>query len=206
MVHGDNRGLVLPPRVAPTQVVIIPIAQNKEGVLDKAYEIKKELEAKGIRVTLDDDTNYSPGWKFNQYEMKGVPLRLEIGPRDIENNVAMIARRDTLSKDSYSLDNIGDTVKNLLDTVHTDMLERARAHRDSKTFTFKDYEEFKRKMIETPGFAKGMWCGEEECEAKIKEDTGVTIRCIPFVQENLGETCQFCGKPAKHMVYLAKAY
>ena len=206
MVHGDNRGLVLPPRVAPTQVVIIPISQNKEGVLDKAYEIKKELEAKGIRVTLDDDTNYSPGWKFNQYEMKGVPLRLEIGPRDIENNVAMIARRDTLSKDSYSLDNIGDTVKNLLDTVHTDMLERARAHRDSKTFTFKDYEEFKRKMIETPGFAKGMWCGEEECEAKIKEDTGVTIRCIPFVQENLGETCQFCGKPAKHMVYLAKAY
>ena len=138
--------------------------------------------------------------------MKGVPLRLEIGPRDIENNVTMIARRDTLSKDSYSLDNIGETVKNLLDTVHNDMLEKARNHRDSKTFTFNDYEDFKKKMKETPGFAKGMWCGEESCEEKIKEETGITIRCIPFVQENLGDVCQFCGKPAKQMVYLARAY
>lgn len=206
MVHGDNRGLVMPPRVAPTQVVIIPIAQNKPGVLDKAYELKAALIERGIRVELNDDTNYTPGWKFNEYEMKGVPLRIEIGPRDIQNNQAMAARRDTLEKGPISLDGFADTVAGMLDTIHNDMFEKAKNHRDSMTFVVDDYEEFKNRMATTAGFAKGMWCGERECEDKIKADTAATIRCMPFEQEDLGSVCHFCGKPAKHMVYVAKAY
>ena len=206
MVHGDNRGLVMPPRVAPTQVVIIPIAQNKPGVLDKAYELKAELAARGIRVELNDDTNYTPGWKFNEYEMKGVPLRIEIGPRDLQNHQAMAARRDTLEKAPISLEGFADTVSGLLDTIHTDMFNKAKAHRDSMTFVVHDYEEFKARMASTAGFAKGMWCGERTCEDQIKADTAATIRCMPFEQEDLGPVCHFCGKPAKHMVYVAKAY
>lgn len=206
MVHSDNRGLVLPPRLAPTQVVIVPIAQKKEGVLDHVNALYDELKAAGIRVKLDDSTENSPGWKFNEYEMKGVPIRLEVGPRDIENGVMMAARRDTLEKFSLPREGAAQTIKDLLDTIHGDMLERARKNRDEKTFTFDTYEEFKTKMVETPGFAKTMHCGEDECEAKVKADTGVTIRCIPFEQENLGETCPFCGRPAKNMVYMAKAY
>ena len=206
MVHSDIRGLVLPPRLAPTQVVIVPIAQKKEGVLDHVNALYDELKAAGIRVKLDDSTENSPGWKFNEYEMKGVPIRLEVGPRDIENGVMMAARRDTLEKFSLPRAGAAQTIKDLLDTIHGDMLERARKNRDEKTFTFDTYEEFKTKMVETPGFAKTMHCGEDECEAKVKADTGVTIRCIPFEQENLGETCPFCGRPAKNMVYMAKAY
>ncbi|GAU76766.1 proline--tRNA ligase [Fusibacter sp. 3D3] len=206
MVHGDNRGLVLPPRLAPIQVVIVPIAQKKEGVLERAEALKKELVSKGIRVKLDDNENNSPGWKFNEYEMKGVPIRIEIGPRDIENGVAMVARRDNFEKGPIELDGIGDNMVKLLDQIHDDMLSRARVSRDEKTFTFETYEEFKQKMIETPGFAKTMWCGEEACEERVKNETGVTIRCIPFEQENLGDVCPFCGKPAQHMVYMAKAY
>ena len=206
MVHSDNRGLVLPPRLAPTQVVIVPIAQKKEGVLEHVNALYDELKAAGIRVKLDDSTENSPGWKFNEYEMKGVPIRLEVGPRDIENGVMMAARRDTLEKFSLPREGAAQTIKDLLDTIHGDMLERARKNRDEKTFTFDTYEEFKTKMLETPGFAKTMHCGEDECEAKVKADTGVTIRCIPFEQENLGETCPFCGRPAKNMVYMAKAY
>ena len=206
MVHGDNRGLVLPPRLAPIQVVIVPIAQKKPGVVERAEELRQELVKAGIRVKLDDSTANSPGWKFNEYEMKGVPIRVEIGPRDIENGVAMVARRDNHVKESYALENFAASIQTLLDTIHDDMLYRARQNRDEKTFTFETYDEFKQKMVETPGFAKTMWCGEEECEAKVKADTGVTIRCIPFEQENLGDTCPFCGKPAKEMVYMAKAY
>jgi prolyl-tRNA synthetase len=206
MVHGDNRGLVLPPRLAPIQVVIVPIAQKKAGVLERAEALKNELIAAGIRVKLDDSTSNSPGWKFNEYEMKGVPIRVEIGPRDIENGVAMVARRDNHVKESYALDGFAGQMQVLLDQIHADMLERARISRDEKTFTFETYEEFKQKMTETPGFAKTMWCGDEACEAKVKADTGVTIRCIPFAQENLGDTCPLCGKPAKEMVYMAKAY
>lgn len=206
MVHGDNRGLVMPPRVAPTQVVIIPIAQNKPGVLEKVDEIYAELKAKGIRVEVDADKNKQPGWKFNEYEMKGVPIRLEIGPRDIENGVCMLARRDNLEKAPTSLENLGDTVAEMLDTIHYSMLEKARNHRDENTFTFDSYEEFVERMATKQGLAKGMWCGERECEDKIKADTAATIRCIPFEEENLGEFCHFCGKPAKHMVYVAKQY
>lgn len=206
MVHGDNRGLCMPPRLAPTQVVIIPIAQNKPGVLEKADELYNQLKAKGIRVELDADTENSPGWKFNEYEMKGVPIRVEIGPRDIQNGVAMIARRDTLEKNPMSLENFGDDILALLDAIHDNMLDRARKHRDEHTFTFANHAEFVEKMKANAGFAKGMWCGERECEDRIKEDTAATIRCMPFEQEHLSDTCSFCGKPAKHMVYVAKAY
>lgn len=206
MVHGDNRGLVLPPALAPTQVVIIPIAQHKEGVLDKAYELKKELEAVGLRVDLDDNENYSPGWKFNEYEMKGVPVRIEVGPRDIKNNQVMAARRDTLEKDSVSMDGLAETIVKLLDTIQKDMLERARKHRDENTYYIDSFEDFKKKMVDKPGFAKAMWCGERECEEHVKAETSATIRCIPFEQEDLGGKCHFCGKEAKHMVYVAKAY
>ncbi len=206
MVHGDNRGLVLPPRVAPTQVVIIPIAQKKEGVLEKANALFDELKSKGIRVELDDDTANSPGWKFNQYEMKGYPIRIEIGPKDIENNQAIAVRRDKLEKEVISLENIGETIKQMLDTMQTDMLEKARRHREDHTYVMESYEDYKKSITDKPGFAKAMWCGCSECEAKLKEETGATIRCIPFEQEQLSDKCHFCGKEAKHMVYIARAY
>jgi len=206
MVHSDNRGLVLPPRVAPTQVVIVPVMQKKAGVLDRAYELKKELQDLGIRVDLDDSPNYSPGWKFNEYEMKGVPVRIEIGPRDIKNGVAMVARRDTLTKDQYELDGIGQAMKTLLEKIHEDMYNKALAMREEKTYIVETYDEFKDKMNTKPGFAKAMWCGCDECEATIKADTGATIRCMPFEQEQLAETCLVCGEKADKMVYLAKAY
>jgi len=206
MVHGDNRGLVLPPWVAPIQVVIIPIAQHKGGVLEKAYELKKKLEDAGIRVELDDDENYSPGWKFNEYEMKGVPVRIEIGPRDIEKNQVMAARRDTLEKSVISMDNIEKSIKDLLEEIHHNMFQRAKRHRDENTYDITGLEDFIEKMDNKPGFVKAMWCGTRECEDHIKEKTGATIRCIPFEQENLGDKCHFCGKEAKHMVYVAKAY
>ncbi len=206
MVHGDNRGLVLPPRVAPTQVVIIPIAQHKEGVLDKAYELKKTLLDAGLRVELDDNENYSPGWKFNEYEMKGVPVRIEIGPRDIKNNQVMVARRDTQEKEAMPMDGLTNSITTLLDTIHNAMLDKARNHRDDNTYHVEDFEGFREKMKENPGFAKAMWCGENSCEENIKTETAATIRCIPFDQEDLGDKCHFCGREAKHMVYVAKAY
>jgi prolyl-tRNA synthetase len=206
MVHSDNRGLVLPPKMAPVQVVIIPIAQKKEGVIEKANELFNRLKAKGIRVELDDNTEYSPGWKFNQYEMKGYPIRIEIGPRDIENNQAVAVRRDELEKVILSLDNIEDTIYNMLETMQNDLFEKAKAHREANTYVVEDYEKYKRDLPNRPGFAKMMWCGERECEDKLKEETGATIRCIPFEQENLGDKCHICGKPAKHMIYAARAY
>ena len=205
MVHGDNRGLVLPPRLAPTQVIIIPIAQHKEGVLDKAYELKKAL-GENIRVDIDDNENYSTGWKFNEWEMKGVPIRIEIGPKDIEKNQVMIFRRDTLEKMPVPMEGLKETVEKLLDDIHENMLEKARKLRDEKTYTISGFEEFRNKMEQSPGFAKGMWCGTRECEDRIKAETSATIRCIPFEQENLGEKCHFCDREAKHMVYVAKAY
>ena len=206
MVHSDNRGLVLPPRMAPVQVVIIPVAQHKEGVLEKANELFDSLKAKGIRVELDDNTENSPGWKFNQYEMKGYPVRIEIGPRDIENNQAVAVRRDRLEKEIISLDNIGDTISQMLDTMQNDMFEKAKAHREANTYVVENYDKYKEEISGRPGFAKMMWCGERECEDKLKEETGATIRCIPFEQEDLGCKCHICGKEAKHMIYAARAY
>ncbi len=205
MVHGDNRGLVMPPRVAPIQVVIIPIAFHKEGVLEKAKAIKEELD-KSFRIEMDDRDTYSPGWKFNEWEMKGVPIRMEIGPKDIEKNQVTIARRDTLEKFTVSMDNLTETISKLLDDIHTSLFNKALKNRENKTYTTTDYEEFKKIMQETPGFIKAMWCGDEACEDKLKEDTNATIRCMPFHQEHVGDKCLVCGGKAEKMVYVAKAY
>jgi prolyl-tRNA synthetase len=203
MVHGDDSGLVLPPRIAPTQVMIIPIAQHKEGVLEKAAELKEKLGNFRVKV---DDTDKSPGWKFSEQEIRGIPLRIEIGPKDIEANQAVIVRRDTREKIIASLDTIEVTVGEVLETMQKEMLERARAHRDAHTSSAADYEEFKSSIENKPGFVKAMWCGDRTCEEKIKEETGATSRCIPFEQEEVADTCVCCGKKAKSMVYWGKAY
>ena len=203
MVHGDNNGLVLPPRIAPTQVVIVPIQQQKEGVLDKAFALKDVLSNFRVKV---DDSDKSPGWKFSESEMRGIPVRVEIGPRDIENNEAVLVRRDTHEKITVSLDEIEAKISELLDTIQSDMLERARAHRDSHTYVATTYDEFVKTINEKPGFVKAMWCGDQACEDKIKEDTAATSRCMPFAQENLSDKCVCCGKPAKKMVYWGRAY
>ncbi len=203
MVHGDNSGLVLPPRVAPVQVAIIPIQQKKEGVLDKAYELKERL--KGFRVKVDD-TDKSPGWKFSEQEMRGIPVRIEIGPRDIEANKAVLARRDTGEKIEINLDELEVKVAELLDKIQVEMLERARAHREEHTYTATDYAEFLDILENKPGFVKAMWCGDRACEDKVKEDAAATSRCMPFEQEKLSDKCICCGKPASKMVYWGKAY
>ena len=198
MVHGDNSGLVLPPRIAPVQAVIIPIQQKKEGVLDNAYKLQAQLKA--------DDTDKSPGFKFSEQEMRGIPVRIECGPKDMEANQAVVVRRDTREKITVSLDNLAEDVQKILDTIQVEMLERARAHREAHTYTATDYEEFKSIVEEKPGFVKAMWCGCKECEDKIKDDVQATSRCMPFEQENLSDKCVVCGKPAKKMVYWGRAY
>ncbi|NLZ80588.1 MAG: proline--tRNA ligase [Clostridiales bacterium] len=204
MVHGDDSGLVLPPRIAPIQVMIVPIAQHKEGVLDKAYELKDKL-ASDFKVKIDD-SDKSTGWKFSEQEMRGIPTRIEIGPKDIEANQAVIVRRDTREKIVVSLDEIHSKLAEILDTIQKEMLERARVHRDGHTTSAKTYEEFKDSVVNKPGFIKAMWCGDEACELKIKEDTTATARCMPFEQEHISDDCVCCGKPAKTMVYWGKAY
>lgn len=204
MVHGDDSGLVLPPAIAPTQVMVIPIAMKKEGVLEKATELKERL-SKVCRAGIDA-SDKSPGWKFSEYEMRGIPVRIEIGPKDIEAGQCVLVRRDNGEKTTISLDNAEEEVKNLLDTIQKDMLARAEAHRDSHTYTAKSMEELGRIANETPGFIKAMWCGDEECENKIKEEFAVTSRCMPFEQETIDDKCVCCGKPAKTMVYWGKAY
>ena len=177
MVHGDNSGLVLPPRIAPTQVMVIPIAQHKEGVLDKAYAIRDELIQAGFKVKVDD-SDKSPGWKFSEQEMKGIPVRIEIGPKDIEAGQAVIVRRDTREKIVTALENLSAKLAQVLDTMQKEMLERARAHRDSHTYDVQTYEEFVKTINEKPGFVRAMWCGDQACEDKIKEDTTATARCL----------------------------
>ena len=204
MTHGDNNGLVLPPAVAPIQLVIVPIASHKEGVLDKANELKEKL-SKVCRVKLDDTDN-SAGWKFAEYEMKGVPLRLEIGPKDIENNRCVVVRRDSSEKIFVSLDELEQRVPELLQEVHDGLYQKALDRRAAMTFTAKDFAELKDIADNKPGFIKAMWCGERECEDKLKDELGITSRCIPFEQEQLSDTCVCCGKPAKHMLYWGKAY
>ena len=205
MVHGDDNGLVLPPPVAPTQVVIVPIRQQQEGVLEKAHEIKEALVKKGLRVKVDE-TDKSPGWKFAEAEMRGIPVRIELGPKDIEAGKAVIARRDTGEKTECALERIDDTVASLMDTIRVDMLEAARKRRDSQTYTAKTKEEFEKIFSETTGFVKAMWCGDVECENTIKEKLAVTSRCMPFDQEKISDVCVCCGKPAKHLVYWGRAY
>ena len=204
MVHGDDSGLVLPPRIAPTQVMIIPIAQHKPGVLEKAAELNDRL-SKLYSVKVDD-TDKNPGWKFSEQEIHGVPLRIEIGPKDIENNQAIIVRRDTREKYFVSLDEIETKVGEILELMQNEMLERARAHRDAHTYDALTYDEFKDTAANKPGFIRAMWCGDLACELKIKEDTTCTSRCMPFGAKPIGETCVCCGKPAKSLVYWGKAY
>lgn len=205
MVHGDDSGLVLPPRIAPVQVMVIPIAQHKEGVLDKAFAIRDELIEAGFKVKVDN-SDKSPGWKFSEQEMKGIPVRIEIGPKDMEANQAVIVRRDNREKTIVSLGELSRKLAEVLDTMQKEMLERARAHRDAHTYDVATYEEFVKTLEEKPGFVRAMWCGEQACEDKIKEDTTATSRCMPFRQEKLSDTCICCGKPAKSMVYWGKAY
>ena len=205
MVHGDDSGLKLPPKVAPFQTVIIPIMQNKPGVLDKANEIAAALRAKGIRVKVDD-TDKRPGFKFSEQEMRGFPTRIEIGPKDIEAGTCIIARRDTGEKITVALSDIEAKLPELLEDIQKNMLETARKHRDAHTYSATTYEEFVDTINNKPGFVKAMWCMDEACENKIKEDTTATSRCMPFEQEKISDVCVCCGKPAKTLVYWGKAY
>lgn len=203
MVHGDDSGLVLPPMVAPTQVVITPIMQKKEGVLDKAYEIKEALKEFRVKV---DDSDKNPGWKFAEQEMRGIPLRVEIGPKDIEAGQAVLVRRDTREKYQVAITDIPAKVAELLSEIQKAMYEKALKHREANTHTAKDYEEFKTIITTKQGFVKAMWCGDQACEEAIKEETGASTRCMPFAQEKIGDVCVRCGKPAKAMVYFGRAY
>ncbi len=206
MTHGDNNGLVLPPDVAPIQVVIIPVAQHKEGVLEKAEELRSRLSAAGYRVKLDDSDN-SAGWKYSEYEMKGVPVRLEIGPRDIEGGQCVLVSRVDRSKEFVSLDTLEDSVKAKLAEVRDAMYKKAIENRENKTYDCKSIDEIVSTLNEKGmGFVRAMWCGDEECEDKVKELTGIGSRCIPFEQAEISDKCVCCGKPAAHMVLWGKAY
>lgn len=204
MAHGDNNGLVLPPAVAPIQVIVVPVQQHKEGVLDKAYEVLSGLRG-FVRADIDASDN-SPGWKFAQYEMKGVPLRLELGPKDIENNQCVLVRRDNRQKYFVSLDDLQTEIPRILAELNDALFASALQRRKEMTYTVENLDE----MIETakakPGFIRAMWCGDEACEIKLKEVAEVTSRCVPFGEEGFGETCVCCGKPAKKLVYWGKAY
>ncbi len=206
MTHGDDSGLVLPPAIAPIQAVIIPIAQHKEGVLDKANELKERLVQAGCRVKLDDSDN-SPGWKFAEYEMKGVPVRVEIGPKDIEAGQCVVATRHNGEKTIVSLDKLEETVAAKLQEVRDGLYQMALENREKKTYACKTMDEIVSALeANGDGFVKAMWCGDEACEDIVKEKTGVGSRCIPFEHEQISDVCVCCGKPAQHMVYWGKAY
>ena len=205
MVHGDDRGLVMPPRVAPIQVVILPIAMHKEGVLEKAEALREELKRAGLRVELDD-REQSAGWKFNEWEMKGVPVRIEVGPRDIEKGEVVAVRRDNLEKTTLPMAGLADTLKMLLDDVHNGMYQKALAFREAKTVDAETFEELNAGVQN--GFVRANWCGCRECEDEIKQKTGATTRCMPLEGSEVeeGAVCIHCGKPAKTRIYFAKAY
>ena len=206
MVHGDDSGLKLPPRVAPVQAMVIPIQQKKGNVLEKACELKDALCAAGIRARLDD-SDKSPGWKFSDQEMRGIPVRLELGPKDIEQGQCVIVRRDTREKIVAPIEGIGQKVCEVLEQIQNDMFEAAKSRMESMTYTASSKEEFKEIADTKPGFIRSMWCGCRECEEEIKDQLGgVTSRCMPFEQEHLADTCIWCGKPAKTMIYWGKAY
>ena len=205
MTHGDNNGLILPPKIAPVQAVVIPVAQHKEGVIDVADELVSRLKKAGVRVQIDT-TDHSFGWKAAQYEMKGVPLRVEIGPRDISNSECCICRRDTGEKQTINLDALETAVLKELDNIHTSLFERALENRKKHTKVCQTLNEVKSFTESEGGFAKTMWCGELDCELKMKEEAGVTSRCIPLEQEQVSDVCVCCGKPAKKLIYWGVAY
>ena len=204
MVHGDDNGLVLPPYVAPIQVVIVPIQMQKEGVADKALEIKKLLENKNIRVKVDL-SDKTPGWKFSEYEVKGVPIRIEVGPRDLANNVVTISKRNDGKKETYSIDGIENTVVELLEKIHKEMYQKALDNLIENTKEAHSLEEIEA-IVNKGGYAKVMWCGDEECENKVKELYQATSRCMPFEQIPIDDKCVICGKKAKYLILFAKAY
>ncbi len=203
MVHGDDSGLVLPPRIAPVQVMIVPVMQKKEGVLEAANNLKESL--KNVRVKVDD-SDKSPGWKFSECEMKGIPVRVEIGPKDIEAGNCVIVRRDTGEKEVVKIEELPARVEELMETIQKNLFEKALSHREAHTYEVETFVDFKRTIEQKPGFVKAMWCGNQECEDRIKEETGATSRCMPFIQEEVKGHCVCCGKPAKKLVYWGKAY
>lgn len=204
MTHGDDNGLVLPPAVAPIQVVIIPVAMHKDGVLEANNALYNRLKDK-FRTKLDDSDN-SPGWKFAEYEMRGVPVRIEMGPRDIENGECVIVTRYNMEKTVVKLENIEEVLETMMKDIHDGMYKKALENRERRTYSCTSIDEIKEALTHGDGLVKAMWCGDEACEDKVKELTGVGSRCIPFDQEHLSDTCICCGKPAKHMVYWGIAY
>ena len=204
MTHGDNNGLVLPPKVAPVQVVVLPIAQHKPGVLEGATALRDRLAAAGVRVKMDTSDN-SMGWKCAEYEMKGVPLRVECGPRDLENGQVVLVRRTDREKIVVKIEDLETAVAEQLEAVHNGMFQRAKQNLEEHIYTAQTLEEAKELQERNGGFVKTMWCGELECELKMKEVAGMSSRCIPFKQEKLGELCACCGKPADKMIYWGDA-
>ena len=204
MTHGDERGLRLPPMIAPYQAVILPIAAHKGGVMEKCEEAYQALKAAGLRVKLDDRDNVSPGWKFNEWELKGVPVRIELGPKDIENGVATVMRRDTLEKFTLPLDSLTQNIEQLLADIQQNMFRQADEFRMAHTKDVSTYDELKAQV--NGGYARAMWCGDRACEDKIKEETGATSRNMPFDQTPIGDRCVCCGKEAHKVMYFAKAY
>ena len=204
MVHGDDSGLILPPRIAPVQIAIIPIASHKPGVLEKATAIANGL-GKAFRVKIDT-SDKQPGWKFSEYEMKGVPIRLEIGPRDLENNQCVAVRRDTGEKMTLSLDNLEQSLQTLLDQIHDTLLARAEQSLNSRIYDAADYDTFADLISNKPGFVRALWCGDLACELAIKEKTTATSRCIIEQENEVSGTCICCGKPASQLVIWGKAY
>ena len=205
MAHGDNNGLVLPPQIAPIQLVVVPVAQHKPGVIEGAMALRDRLAAAGYRVSIDTSDN-SMGWKCAQYEMKGVPLRVEMGPRDMENGQCVMVRRDNGEKTFVALSELEQKAGELLQTVHDGLYEKARVNLAEHIYPAFSIEEAKALQEEKGGFIKTIWCGEEACELAMKEKAGMSSRCIPFQQEHLADTCACCGKPARHMVIWGVAY
>jgi len=209
MIHGDDKGLVMPPKVAPTQVVIVPIpfkGLEAEAIASKTKEISETLKTHGVSVILDDRNEYTPGWKFHQWELKGIPIRIELGPRDLKQSQVVMVRRDTGQKTPVNEADILSTVNKLLEEIQDNMLAKAKAILQEKTTTVQNYEEFKKVLEEKGGFIKTAWCGSQDCEAKVKGETGATIRVRPFQVEEPTSNCIICAEKAKETAYFARSY
>jgi prolyl-tRNA synthetase len=209
MVHGDDKGLVLPPKIAPIQAVIVPIPYkdaDSTAILTKAKEIYEKLKKNGISVVLDDRSEYTPGWKFNEWELKGVPIRIEIGPRDLKRKQATLARRDTFERIIVKEEEIANAVAKLLEEIQKNLFNKAKKFLEENITAVSTYEEFKKTLKEKGGFLRACWCADSTCEEKIKEETGATIRIVPFEKEKIFSKCIYCGKEAKEVVYFARAY
>jgi prolyl-tRNA synthetase len=209
MVHGDDRGLVLPPKVAPVQVVIVPIlykAADSDAIAAKANEIYQQLKKKDVNVVLDDRPEYTPGWKFNEWELKGVPVRIEIGPRDLKQEQVTLARRDTYQKTTAKMEAAAQAVETLLEEIQNNLYAKAKTALEDKTTTVQNYDDFKETLKTKGGFIKAPWCGSSECEEKVKDETGATIRLRPFEKETPVANCVCCGEKAVEMVYFARSY